>query len=126
MEPYEMRTIYAPAHAVLFREDIDSIMEKAIKSINCYWGQVTVIGELLGENASEQITRGGELEITDPDSGKKYCLDLKKFLNGMELYLGEECHIRYKNDHFSFICNNDNEADYIIQYALFGEVVYTL
>lgn len=88
----------------------------------------------MAEWGHEQIAKGGELHIHvvepfDQKDTEWYVLTKEKFLDGLEKYLKEP---KYSDclelvDHELRIdtCYIDAEvADCIIQYALFGEVVY--
>ena len=92
-----------------------------------YWCfKVEVVGDYLGEYASEQISRGGMLKLYDIENGDKYWLDLEKFLKGFKLWLEND------GDEYGAVengevdcCNIDAGcADEIVQYALFGELVF--
>lgn len=112
----------------LTSQDIDDIMACALEGGINYWcGRAETVGEYLGEYASEQISRGGALilyDVEDPD--EKWELDLEKFLNGFKLCIEHEDDCYKAVDGFDVdSCNIDAEcADMIVQYALFGEVVY--
>ena len=110
-------------------EDIDDIMSTALDFIG-YWAvYARPDGEYLGEYASEQISRGGRLFIKEED-GDKYVLDKEKFLKGLEMYEPsiERGELVYDSRSMKFSLDTgmiDGEAaDSIIQYALFGEIVY--
>lgn len=111
----------------LTQQDIDDIMVGALEGGINYWCfKVDVLGEYLGEYASEQISRGGSLKLYDSENGEKYWLDREKFLNGFKLWV-ENGGDQYGAVQGSEVdcCNIDAGcADEIIQYALFGEVVY--
>lgn len=109
-------------------EDIDGIMACALEGGITYWcDEARVVGEYLGEYASDQISRGGQLLLHDMEAEETYLLNKEKFLNGLKLFL---------NDSEGKICKLDggyevdpanidaNDADSIIQYAIFGELVY--
>lgn len=116
----------------LTQQDIDDIMTGALEGGINYWCfKVDVLGEYLGEYASEQISRGGSLKLYDSESGEKYWLDLEKFLKGFELWVenGGDQYGAIQGEAGGAIvvdcCEIDAGcADEIIQYALFGEVVY--
>lgn len=119
--------VKAEIRIVLSQQDIDDIMVCALEGGITYWYfKAEVVGEYLGEYASEQISRGGMLKLYDMEGGEKYWLDLDKFLNGFKLWLEND------GDQYGAVengevdcCNIDAEcADAIIQYALFGEVIY--
>lgn len=117
-------------------EDIDDIMSTALEGGIYYWcARVKVEGEYLGEYASEQISRGGVLKLYDREEEAAYELTREKFMSGLGMYLEnpiyETLYIgdgeyfvdeKYKVD----VGNIDAiAADRIIQYALFGEIVYS-
>lgn len=93
-------------------EEIDDIMDSALRGISYWAGEVRVRGDYLGGYASEQISRRGILRIYDADERKWHSLTLTKFLKGLSLYQG------------SLEDVDDAIADSIIQLALFGEEVY--
>ena len=123
-EEFKM-TVYR--QIVVTKEDIDDIMCAALEGgINywCYKAEV-VEDDYYGEYASEQISHGGSLRLYDSEEDEKYVLTLDKFLNGIRL----ACRDGYGSDWFDGenldCCQIDAEAaDLIVQYALFGEVVY--
>lgn len=92
---------------------------------------MTVEGQYLGKYAREQISRGGTLKVhvTEPfdeQDTEWYELDIEKFIQGFRLWLenGGDRYGAVSNGEVD-TCEIDGEmADLIIQYALFGEVVY--
>lgn len=100
--------------------------------INYWCRRVVVQGDYLGKYASEQISRGGKLAIwlDEPFEDDKTCyvLDRDKFLAGFKLWIESD------GDSYDAIDHSDGSvdcgqidavcADEIIQYALFGEVVF--
>lgn len=111
----------------LTRQDIDDIMVAALEGGIDYWCfKAEVVGEYLGECASEQISRGGMLKLYDIENGDKYWLDREKFLKGFRFWV-ENGGDQYGAVQGSEVdcCNIDAGcADEIVQYALFGEVVF--
>lgn len=112
-------------------EDIDDIMAGALEGGITYWcGEAEVVGDYLGEYASEQISRGGKLLLHDiEDEDEIHELTKEKFLNGIRLYLQnphpyditEGTKDGYKLD----TCMADAVVcDMIVQYALFEDVIY--
>ena len=109
-------------------EDIDDIMCSALEGGITYWcDNAKVVGEYLGDYASEQISRGGTLLLFDAEDDKVYELNRDKLLDGIK--------IAYENQFFSYYewCNGKELdcceidamiADCIVQCALFGEIVY--
>lgn len=119
--------VKAEIRIVLSQQDIDDIMVCALEGGITYWCfKAEVVGEYLGEYASEQISRGGALKLYDIEGGEKYWLDLEKFLKGFALWI-EDGGDQYGAVQGSEVdcCNIDAGcADAIIQYAIFGELVY--
>lgn len=114
-------------------EDIDDIMVSALEGGVNYWCyRVDVVGCYKGEYASEQIARGGELQfkvIEEFEDGKDtYLLNKAKLISGLKRYLEDSDDIiarDVKTEYVLDTCNIDGcRADMIIQYALFGELIY--
>jgi hypothetical protein len=109
-------------------EDIDDIMVSALEGGITYWAdEARVMGDYLGVYASEQISRGGTLLIHDSEEEETYALNREKFLRGLKMFLELTPHpICFKYGTTTIDCCNidANDADSIIQLALFGEVVY--
>ncbi len=116
---------------VVTQEDVDDIMSTALDSsmLQCWCSEVNVVGRYLGEYASEQISREGELEFYETEDETYRSLTLKNFKEGLLKYLSE--------DHAPITRRHDGTwevdpgmidevaADEIIQYALFEEIVYS-
>lgn len=112
----------------LTQQDIDDIMVAALEGGINYWCDEAAVegGEYLGKYASDQISRSGTLLLHDTDEDAYRKLDLEKFLKGFKLWL-ENGGDQYGavQGHEVDCCNIDAGcADEIVQYALFGEVVY--
>ena len=115
---------------MITQEDIDDIIVGALEGGINYWcDKVKVVDDYLGEYASEQISRGGQLLFHDSEEDKNYTLDKKRFLKGLRMYLEkphpydilEEIDNKLQTD----TCNADaTVCDMIIQYALFDDVIY--
>ena len=109
----------------LDNECIDDIMATALEGGITYWcDDAEVVGDYLGEYASEQISRGGTLKLHDSGEDETYELTLDKFLVGLAKVVGERgLDVIYQGK----IAPSNiyaEDADAIIQYAIFGEVVY--
>ena len=128
MENRKKFEVNAEVKVVLTQEDIDDIMVGALEGGINYWCQeAEVAGDYLGEYASDQISRGGKLILHDAESNDKWELDLEKFLNGVKLWVqnGDDAYEAVQKDGTVDTCQIDAEmADLIVQYALFGEVVF--
>ena len=109
----------------LTQQDIDDIMVSALEGGINYWcREAEVVGEYLGEYASDQISRGGSLILHDSESSDKWELTLEKFLNGVKLYFEDGCHVQVEDNRIDAGDIDAGDADCIIQFALFGEVVF--
>lgn len=111
----------------LTTQDIDDVMVAALEGGINYWcRKAEVLGEYRGEFASEQISRGGKLRLYDAESSETWLLTRDKFLEGVKRWLTNGMDIDHgvcegKLD----TCVIDGvQADCIIQYALFGKVVF--
>lgn len=120
-----MFTVSAGLVAELSEKDIDDIMSAALDGGICYWcRRVEVVGEYRGEYASDQISRGGSLILYDAESSDKWELTREKFLAGLKQYIengGSDCVVDECIDPSEI---DSEAADCIIQYALFGELVF--
>ena len=109
----------------LSQQDIDDIMVTALEGGINYWcRRAKVVGEYLGEAASDQISRGGSLILYDAESSDKWELTLEKFLNGVKLYFEQGCHVQVEDNAIEIGDIDAGDADCIVQFALFGEVVF--
>ena len=92
--------------------------------INYWCRRAKVVGEYLGEAASDQISRGGSLILYDAESSDKWELTLEKFLNGVKLYFEQGCHVQVEDNAIEIGDIDAGDADCIVQFALFGEAVF--
>lgn len=121
-------TIRVEREIKVTQQDIDDIITTALEGGITYWCcKAEVVGDYLGEYASEQISHEGTLRLYDSEEDKVYELTLAKFMSGV----GKAIKGNYFSDYGWYdgnsidTCNVDaNVADVIIQLALFGEVVY--
>ena len=109
-------------------QDIDDIMVSALEGGITYWADAADVIEekRVADWGHEQIARDGVLLIHDFEEDETYELTLAKFLNGFKLW--------FENGHDScgavsaheVDCGliDGNDADGIIQYALFGDWIY--
>ena len=131
--PEKKFEILVQIRAALTQQDIDAIMVSALEGGINYWcRRVVVQGAYLGEYASEQISRGGTLAIwlDEPFEDDKTCymLGRDKFLAGFKLWLekGGDSYDAIDYSDGSVDCGQIDAtcADEIVQYALFGELVF--
>ena len=109
-------------------EDIDDIMCTALEGGINYWcNKAEVVGEYLGEYASNQISKGGTLILHDAESEDTWELNIEKLLRGIELAIEEEYLADYEWYDADSIdtCQIDADvADAIIQFAIFEEIIF--
>lgn len=124
--------IHANVTIHLTQQDIDDIMVLALEGGITYWcDNCEVNGSYLGEYASDQISRGGSLKLHiiepfDEQNAQWYELDLKKFVDGFRRW------VENGDDEYGVVSATGVDcgmmdsvcADEIIQYALFGEIVF--
>lgn len=117
-------------------EDIDDIMVSALEGGITYWANRAKVPEekRVAEWGHEQIARDGELHIHvvepfDQDDTEWYILTKEKFMEGLKRWLevpGTELIPLPHGERLGVDTSQIDgaAADEIIQYALFGEVVY--
>lgn len=111
----------------LTEEDIDDIMCAALEGGISYWcRKAEVVGEYLGEYASEQISRGGTLRLYDSEDDEVYELTLENLLHGFELWVigGYDTYGSVSNGEVDTMEIDAEKADQIVQLALFDEIIY--
>ena len=111
----------------LTQEDIDDIVCAALEGGISYWcRKAEVVGEYLGDYASEQISRGGMLRLYDAEEDDVYELTLEKLLHGFELWVigGYDTYGAVSNGEVDCCEIDADKADQIVQLALFDEIVY--
>lgn len=117
--------VHAKIEVELTREDIDEIMCLALEGGIVYWcGRAEVVGEYLGDYASDQISRDGALILYDAESDDKWKLTRENFLNGVKLYLENSTRLCIDDGCLDIDTLDASDADCIIQYGLFGEIIF--
>lgn len=121
--------VHAELAVRLTTENVDDIMVSALEGGINYWcSEAEVVEERrCGDWGHEQIARGGALILHDAESDNKWTLDMEKFTQGFRLWLenGDDRYGAVSGDGTVNTGEIDGEmADLIIQYALFGEVVF--
>lgn len=124
MKRFEVK---AELKVILTQRDVDEIMAIALDGGITYWcSEAEVVGDYLGECASDQISRGGKLILHNAESEDKWELTLENFAKGVKRFLergGTYC--IDGNGRGLDLCKIDGEAaDCIIQYALFNILLY--
>lgn len=120
-------TFTLPSTAVQVMDgDIDDIMYTAMSGCTHWCDSAEPVDGYLGEYASEQISRGGKVTFY-PDDDDPVELDKEKFEKGLHkwlLSLGGNVG-RYLEDGWIDPAQiDDYDADAILQYALFDDIVY--
>lgn len=112
-------------------EDIDDIMHTVMEGCAYWCAKSEPVGDYLGDYASDQISRGGILKfypmaedgsIEDPVE-----LNKEKFRKGLYkwlLSLGNDGRMM-KGGWIDPGCIDASDADSILQYALFDELIYS-
>ena len=108
----------------LTRQDIDTIMCMALDNISSWCQRVEIAGKQLCESASSQIASGGVLIFHSAEKSCCWELTLSKFLNGLKLYFERGLHVKVDDNRIDLCDVAGSDADCIVQFALFGEVVY--
>ncbi len=109
-------------------EDIDDIMCAALENGICYWCcEARVVGDYLGEYASDQISRGGKLILVDAEEDVEFELTREKLLSGIKQAREEEVFKDYNwwdGDTIDTCSVDADVADAIVQFALFDEIIF--
>lgn len=119
-------------NVIINQEDIDDIMCTALEGHITYWcfgAQSIMPREWMKENKIEYLSditgRGGDIVFTTEDGD--YILTLNGFLTGLQMAINDNtvCTKIINGEYRIDTCDIDADiADVIIQYALFGKLVY--
>lgn len=120
--------IIAEIKVALTQQDIDDIMVCALEGGINYWCSAAEVVEekRVADWGHEQIARGGVLILHDAESNDKWELNLEKLLNGIKLWIenGEDEYGAFVRGEVDTREIDGACADEIIQYALFGEIIF--
>lgn len=106
-------------------QTVDDIMVSALEGGISYWCEsVETVGEYLGEYASEQISRGGKLRFQAIDEDTPFTLALSSFTKGLRKVISEYPDIVDEDGAVNAGNVDGCIADSLVQYALFGEIVF--
>lgn len=107
------------------KEDLDVVLFEALNAggIAGWADRVMAVGNILGKRVCEQVALGGELMIHEI-GGEWHKLSWQNLMSGVEQYLNESCHIRIEDERLALDDLTTNEADVIVQFALFGETKF--
>ena len=127
MEVDEMNYISLRAEVAvqITKEDLDTILFEALNAggIAGWADRVMAVGNILGKRVCEQVSNGGKIAIRGTD-GTWYELDKAKLTAGIKQYIEESGHIRIEDERLALDDLTTNEADVIVQFALFGETKF--
>lgn len=119
-----------PLTVTITDEDIDDILVSAFEGGINYWcTKVRFVGEPVGDCASEHVSRGGTVTLHDSEDDKDFELTRDGVIKGVLQYLVKptSCDILEVVNHKLIIDTgyvDADVADSIVQYALFGDIVY--
>lgn len=125
--------VEAVIKVLLTEQDIDDIMTTALEGGVTYWcDRCVAVGKFLGkEYASEHISKGGSLRLHliepfDDKDTEWYELTPAMFLKGVQLWLENGGYAYGTAEEGRVDCGEIDgwAADSIIQYAIFGELIY--
>lgn len=112
---------------VLTGQDIDDLIACALEGGINYWCRLVTVKDVPKrfegkyEYASDVISLGGKLELTEDYTGKKHVLTLEKFMKGVKMTCKDH---GYKSGAELINYHDAEVADCLIQYALFEEIIY--
>ena len=117
-----MRDVQITITQAITEELVDDILVAAFEGGINYWCEKITYDVLNvpddAEYASEIVSKGGTIYLHHEDG--KSDLDLDKFVNGIKLY----CEANGCLPNAVHEDHDANDADQIVQYAIFGEVVF--
>lgn len=108
-------------------EDINDLMVTALEGGINYWCRKAIIDYVPEDQrdnvqyTSDAIGYDGSLILYDAESDDKYLLNQEKFLEGIKMAME---HFGYSSFEDLFDNHDAETADCIVQFALFGEIVY--
>lgn len=108
----------------LTQQDVDDLMSTALEGGINYWcRKATVKGNISDfkvEFSSDVISQGGTLILHDAESNDKWELNLEKLVNGIKMFCQK------KNKSVEDLINDFDafDVDAVIQYGIFGKLVF--
>lgn len=126
----ESRTVEVPMTINITDEDIDDILVSAFEGGINYWcTKVMILGDPVGGCASEHVSHGGSVLLRDHEEDKEYKLTKDALIRGIVQYVlnPTSCDILEIVNHKLVLDTgyvDADVADSIIQYTVFGEIVY--
>lgn len=106
-------------------EDISDIMTTALEGGIVHWcGRVEMTGAHSKLSIEERLAKGESLTLHDMKSEKTYTLTCAALLNGLRLFLNDIPRSCVYNGKLDTSEIDADDADSIIQLAVFGRIVY--
>lgn len=102
---------------------IDYVLYEALNAggISSWADRAIAVDGKRGNRVCEQVTLGGEIRIRAID-GAWFTLNRSNLLAGIKKYIEESCHVRIEDGQLALEDITANDADVIVQFAIFGEV----
>ncbi len=97
-------------------EDIDNIMDSAMRGCSYWADSAEPVSEVKTDFAHEVISKNGTLNIHDTEEEAMHEFTLEKFKNGLALAI--------RDHNFELKDYDMYDADRVVQLGLFGELVY--
>lgn len=106
-------------------KDLGDIMTMALDGGIAHWCDlIETIGERSDLSISEELAKGAVLALHDLGSKMVYSLTRAAFLKGIWLFLNDIPRSCVQNGKLDTSQIDAEDADFIVQLALFGEIVY--
>lgn len=113
-------------HDVFFSDqDINDILYSALSTSDSWFTDITIEGNQIGEYITDQVSLGGKLFIRDKSSSLRFMLNKEKFANGLRRFIKANRMECVENGILDIYKIHGKDADSIVQYAIFGEILYS-
>lgn len=118
-------SVRAEVPVQITKRTLDHILFEALNAggVSAWADKAIAVGGKLGKKVCEQVSYGGEIRIHEID-GAWFALSMSNLLTGIKKYIEESCHVRIEDGQLALEDLTANDADVIIQFAVFGEVKY--
>lgn len=117
----ETLSVQANISIKLTKQDIDDIMTTALEEGITHWCRIVqVVEDGFGERVSDQISSGGKLRFNGT-----WELSLATLMDGIKMYIESDKCSCIENGSINVKRINADDADRIVQYAVFGELIFS-
>lgn len=104
--------------------DVDRLMDTILEDTANWYNHAEAVLMCSGNSIEEQIACGGAVRFFLSDE-KYYDLNINKLLNGFQLWFkNEPDYSVIYNGALDILSIGRNDADHILQYALFGKIKF--